>query len=499
MNSVFQKGLKIVQHHENAILTEWKNIILYLQQAGKKSAMNVENAVLFFTKYLFSSLKEFDHKNNDKVTYLPFHEQHQTFETNKFIITLLENAVHKVLQENGEKNYDSHQAVHYLFSKLSESLIAQPYEHYFSVDYFLRNLVTSKQLPILWAAIVTKKGNNYVVEKWFNDANQDLLIDNDLLKASTIYSLSELLLQQMVESRQKQYTVLPIPYEDTTFFICVPIEESMRITPFITYALQIFENGRNLIVKTTDAYSWKDSVIMFNEAILQSKNYQEAVQNITSGFVNYLPFQRCALFSYSPHDEKGFGLFGYHIDTRVIQSISEDVNNLPIIQNNLNVLRMFKKSINYLQPLYIEDASQTFPKRYIEQFQLRSIVVTPIYTSSNNRLIGAALLDQGPGKYFKVCQETFSALLKCGKSAGEILATFLKESNEHTNEKTFHLSPREIEVLKLMAEGASTSEAAFELNLSEYTVRDYISTIMQKMEAKNRTEAVARAIRKGII
>lgn len=50
-----------------------------------------------------------------------------------------------------------------------------------------------------------------------------------------------------------------------------------------------------------------------------------------------------------------------------------------------------------------------------------------------------------------------------------------------------------------MADGASTYEAASNLNLSEYTVRDYVSTIMQKMEAKNRTEAVAKAIREGFI
>lgn len=37
------------------------------------------------------------------------------------------------------------------------------------------------------------------------------------------------------------------------------------------------------------------------------------------------------------------------------------------------------------------------------------------------------------------------------------------------------------------------------MNLSEYTVRDYISSIMQKMNVKNRTEAVAKAIREGVI
>lgn len=64
---------------------------------------------------------------------------------------------------------------------------------------------------------------------------------------------------------------------------------------------------------------------------------------------------------------------------------------------------------------------------------------------------------------------------------------------------TPHLSPREIEVLKLVAEGASTYEAAKRLHLSEYTVRDYVSAILQKMNAKNRTEAIVKAIRDGII
>jgi DNA-binding NarL/FixJ family response regulator len=59
--------------------------------------------------------------------------------------------------------------------------------------------------------------------------------------------------------------------------------------------------------------------------------------------------------------------------------------------------------------------------------------------------------------------------------------------------------PREIEILKLLADGASTSEAACQLYLSEFAVRDYISNMMKKLNAKNRTEAVAKAIRMGII
>ncbi|MBT2654120.1 response regulator transcription factor [Bacillus sp. ISL-18] len=61
------------------------------------------------------------------------------------------------------------------------------------------------------------------------------------------------------------------------------------------------------------------------------------------------------------------------------------------------------------------------------------------------------------------------------------------------------LSPRETEINKLLADGASTAEAALKLYLSEFTVRDYISNIMRRLNAQNRTEVAVKAIRMGII
>ena len=74
---------------------------------------------------------------------------------------------------------------------------------------------------------------------------------------------------------------------------------------------------------------------------------------------------------------------------------------------------------------------------------------------------------------------------------------YVKGDLEAGEELSF--SPREIEVIKLLAEGASTTEAAVKLYLSEYTVRDYISTIMKRLNAKNRTEVAVKSIRMGII
>lgn len=486
MNTIYENGLTLIQHHKQEILEEWNTVTSRLNLTKNRSSKQLQDTINYFTTRLFSNE---DIDSNSLIL---------SFQTNKFIITLLENAVHKVIQTKKEFSHRHHQAIQYVFIKLSEDVLTQPYQQYFAIDSFLKNLVSSNQLPIIWTAIVIKKSHQFVVEKWFNQLSQDLLHGNDHVRASTIYGLSELLLDQMTLEEKQNYTVFPVPYEDITILICVRKEDSTHVVPFVSYALQVFQNGKESFHMTKQDQQWKDSVIMFTETVLRSRNYNEAVENITAGFVNYLPFDRCALFSYSVDEQMGFGLFGHHLDNNAIQNITENISNLPIIQNNLQLLELFGKSLDYLQPIYIKDAEIGFPGEYIKQFNLRSVIIAPIFLASNNTLLGAAILDQGPGKYFKVGQEIFSALIKFGQSAGEILAKFSADQEEITTSE-INLSPRELEVLQLMAEGFSTTEAANFLKLSEYTVRDYVSAIMHKMEARNRTEAVARALREGLI
>ena len=61
------------------------------------------------------------------------------------------------------------------------------------------------------------------------------------------------------------------------------------------------------------------------------------------------------------------------------------------------------------------------------------------------------------------------------------------------------LSEREIEVLSLIAEGTSNKEIARDLCISQSTVKTHIQSIFQKLDVNDRTEAVTKAIRKGLI
>lgn len=61
------------------------------------------------------------------------------------------------------------------------------------------------------------------------------------------------------------------------------------------------------------------------------------------------------------------------------------------------------------------------------------------------------------------------------------------------------LSPRELEVLQLLAEGKSTQTIANDLVLSTKTVRNHVQAILSKLDVHSKLEAVATAARRGLI
>ena len=61
------------------------------------------------------------------------------------------------------------------------------------------------------------------------------------------------------------------------------------------------------------------------------------------------------------------------------------------------------------------------------------------------------------------------------------------------------LTPRELEVLKLLAEGLPNKSIADRLGISEHTVKFHVNSILGKLGAQSRTEAVTRATRLGLI
>ena len=61
------------------------------------------------------------------------------------------------------------------------------------------------------------------------------------------------------------------------------------------------------------------------------------------------------------------------------------------------------------------------------------------------------------------------------------------------------LTPRQLEILNSMARGYSNAEIAEAFGIKEFSVREHITNIMTKLDASNRAEAVATALRKSLL
>jgi DNA-binding NarL/FixJ family response regulator len=63
----------------------------------------------------------------------------------------------------------------------------------------------------------------------------------------------------------------------------------------------------------------------------------------------------------------------------------------------------------------------------------------------------------------------------------------------------YHLTPQEMQLLKLLVEGHHKKTAAREMNISVHTVSFHLKNIYEKLQVHSKTEAVAKALRERVI
>lgn len=61
------------------------------------------------------------------------------------------------------------------------------------------------------------------------------------------------------------------------------------------------------------------------------------------------------------------------------------------------------------------------------------------------------------------------------------------------------MSPREFDIIKLISKGLTNKEICRTLQISQFTVRNHVIHILEKLEASDRTEAVSIAMHQGIL
>ena len=83
--------------------------------------------------------------------------------------------------------------------------------------------------------------------------------------------------------------------------------------------------------------------------------------------------------------------------------------------------------------------------------------------------------------------------------AARLLKEFKQVEQDRAGKDHSELSPREREVLQLISDGASNKEIAAQLFISETTVKAHLRSILEKLHVKNRAQAAALAMAKGLL
>lgn len=115
---------------------------------------------------------------------------------------------------------------------------------------------------------------------------------------------------------------------------------------------------------------------------------------------------------------------------------------------------------------------------------------------------GYLLKNMDPGDLFEMLEGTLRGEAPITRAmAAKILAEFASQANREAPPASTHsqLTPRETEVLQLVANGTSNRDIANVLCISENTVKNHLRNILEKLHLENRVQAVAYALRQGLI
>ena len=507
MNQLIRLAGLEIYNHRKEIRQEWEDLIngLNRRRAMIDVSSEEQRILLQFNQLFWSLIPKFNTEEDINEVLRQLQSDWETINRSilqphklMLLITLLEQLAQKTINVHGKNDIHVHQSIQQFFSLVLQHLLVESSSHYLTIEDFFNKMIDTEDSPFLWFAKILSTDKGILISRFV--ANLRLEIDETYqkmvasLQGPSIELLSEAILRLLSDSLpEADLEVVPVASDKESYIYCLTKSESEKFKPVLSLLLHMFEENEKISEVLEIKNDWKDSLILFDEWIMLARNFQEAIENVVSGFTKYLPFERAALFYYTKTEtgeDIGLGVMGHKIATKEIRSIRENLVNLPQIT----------KTLLHIQPLYLPNAEAVLPKRFVQQFRLESLVIVPIYSAFTQQILGAVFLDQGEGEKFAISTAMLSVITKFGQHAGEILAKYstAKENIWSVTNKTL-LSNREIEILKLMAEGKTIDEAAELLFLSKYTVRDYITIIKKKLNAQNRTQAIAEAIRQGFI
>ena len=127
-----------------------------------------------------------------------------------------------------------------------------------------------------------------------------------------------------------------------------------------------------------------------------------------------------------------------------------------------------------------------------------------VLSSFNSGAHAYCLKDIRSDELVKVIQTVHSGAIWIAPSIASYIVEILQSdgvnSSLHTvNSNDFHLTSREKEILRLIADGLSNQEIADALVLSLHTVKNHVKSIIQKLAVKDRTQAAILALKENLV
>lgn len=136
------------------------------------------------------------------------------------------------------------------------------------------------------------------------------------------------------------------------------------------------------------------------------------------------------------------------------------------------------------------------------------VKVVMLTMHADQDVLASAIRAGASGYLVKDCStEQIASAVRMAVSGETVLSPQLAASmlnevrklDEGASEDTRVVTKREEEVLQLIADGCSTPEVAERLFISQKTVKNHLASIYQKLDARDRTQAVLQAVRMGIV
>jgi len=123
----------------------------------------------------------------------------------------------------------------------------------------------------------------------------------------------------------------------------------------------------------------------------------------------------------------------------------------------------------------------------------------PAWTQEAFRLGVRALLSRDDGAAEILAAVEAAAAGMAVVDPRELETMLAPNASAPVSAETHTLTARELEVLRMMAEGAANKAIAWKLGISDHTVKFHVASILGKLHAASRTEAVTIGVRKGLI